>query len=40
MTQTILDFTVESTEEKLTPRVGSILLGELLGIQYELFTDF
>ena len=30
MTQTILDFTVESTDEKLTPRVGSILLGEYL----------
>ena len=36
MTQTILDFTVESTEEKLTPRVGSILLGEYLkGIGLE-----
>jgi hypothetical protein len=28
MPQTILDFTVESTDEKLTPRVGVILLGE------------
>lgn len=30
MTQTILDFAVESTDEQLTPRAGSILLGEYL----------
>ena len=30
MTQTILDFAVEATDERLTPRAGSILLGEYL----------
>ena len=30
MTQTILDFAVESTDEKLTPQAGVILLGEYL----------
>jgi len=36
MTQTILDFAVESTDEKLTPRAGSILLGEYLkGIKLD-----
>jgi len=30
MTQTILDFAVESTDEQLTPRAGSIILGEYL----------
>jgi len=36
MTQTILDFAVESTDEKLTPRAGLILLGEYLkGIKLD-----
>jgi hypothetical protein len=30
MTQTILNFTVESTKEKLTPRAGEAILGEFL----------
>ena len=30
MTQSILNFTVESTDERLTPRVGQIVLGEYL----------
>ena len=30
MTQTILNFAVESTDEKLTPRAGAILFGEYL----------
>ena len=28
MAQTVLNFNVESSEEKLTPRSGTILLGE------------
>ena len=30
MTQTILNFTVESTKEKLTPRAGEAIFGEFL----------
>ncbi len=40
MTQTILDFAVEATDEKLTPRAGSILLGEYLkGIGLDSLSD-
>ena len=28
MTQTVLNFSIESSDEKLTPRSGTILLGE------------
>ena len=28
MAQTILNFSIESSDEKLTPRLGTILLGE------------
>jgi hypothetical protein len=30
MAQTILNFTVENTNEKLTPRVGEAVVGEFL----------
>jgi len=40
MTQTILDFAVEATDEKLTPRAGTILLGEYLkGIGLDSLCD-
>jgi len=40
MTQRVLNFTVESTEERLTPRAGEIVLGEFFkGIGLKRFCD-